>query len=394
VWRQATCVGRNEVPSTERLRYDNQVPTLNRTSNISHRGYLPTLDGWRAIAIVGVILCHDSLHTLGPLSTKWFYLEGRKGVDVFFAISGILICSRLLEEERLRGRISLRNFYVRRAFRILPAAFVFLVVIALLNAMGRIIVHRGEWFGAILFCRNYLSLIHLKAADPPAWFTGHFWSLSVEEHFYFLLPGILVLFRGRSRILVLSALTILVIGNRGLQLLTRPYDLIQFHTDVRLDALLIPALLTIIIRTMSERGILYKVLRYWPLFAVLTIFVISIDSGSFWQTTVLPLLMACMVMGSILHPRNPLGRFLELAPVRYVGRISYSLYLWQMLFFTGHLYKLEPLGFLERWPYNFMVTFLIAAMSYHLLEMPMIRLGHRIAPSTTPGRTDLSTAAG
>jgi peptidoglycan/LPS O-acetylase OafA/YrhL len=380
--------------STERLRYDNQVPTLNRTSNVSHRGYLPTLDGWRAIAIVGVILCHDSLHTLGPLSTKWFFLEGGKGVDVFFAISGILICSRLLEEERLRGCISLRNFYVRRAFRILPAAFVYLAAIALLAAAGCIIVHPGEWFGAILFCRNYLSLIRLKAVAPPAWFTGHFWSLSVEEHFYFLLPGILVIFRGRSRILVLSMLTVMVIGNRGLQLITRPYDIIQFHTDVRLDSLLIPALLTVIIRTMPERTIVYKILRYWPLFALAAMAVISVDSGSFLQTIAIPLLMACVVMGSILHSKNPLGHLLEMAPIRYLGRISYSLYLWQMLFFTGHLYKSEPLGFLERWPSNFIATFLIAAASYHFLEIPMIRLGHKLAPSTTPGRTDLSTSAG
>jgi peptidoglycan/LPS O-acetylase OafA/YrhL len=84
------------------------------------RGYLPTLDGWRAIAVLCVILFHDSLHSYGVLSTAWFHEHGSFGVDIFFGISGLLICSRLLEEEDKYGRISLRRFYVRRAFRILP----------------------------------------------------------------------------------------------------------------------------------------------------------------------------------------------------------------------------------------------------------------------------------
>jgi peptidoglycan/LPS O-acetylase OafA/YrhL len=92
-------------------------------------GYLPTLDGWRTISIVSVMLCHDRLHQAGPLSTGWFYLHGQLGVDVFFAISGLLICSRLLNEEQAKGRIGLRNFYVRRAFRILPPAAFFLATL-------------------------------------------------------------------------------------------------------------------------------------------------------------------------------------------------------------------------------------------------------------------------
>src|SRR5580698_4073479 len=97
-------------------------------------GYLPTLDGWRTIAILSVMFCHDSVHRLGPISTAWLHEHGNLGVDVFFAISGFLICSRLIIEEDTQGVISRRNFYIRRAFRILPAAAVFLAALLILKA--------------------------------------------------------------------------------------------------------------------------------------------------------------------------------------------------------------------------------------------------------------------
>ena len=98
-------------------------------------GYMPTLDGWRAIAILSVIFFHDSLHlhALGVFSTRWLYEYGDLGVDLFFAISGLLICSRLLDEERINGKIHLRGFYVRRGFRILPPVFLYLGVISILS---------------------------------------------------------------------------------------------------------------------------------------------------------------------------------------------------------------------------------------------------------------------
>ena len=110
--------------------------------------YMPTLDGWRAIAIFSVMVYHESLHHIWGIGTGWFYANGETGVDVFFAISGILICSRLLAEEQRFGSISLPQFYVRRAFRILPPAMLYLCVLALLSALS-IIPHVGrDWFGA------------------------------------------------------------------------------------------------------------------------------------------------------------------------------------------------------------------------------------------------------
>ena len=222
-----------------------------------------------------------------------------------------------------------------------------------------------------------------------AWFTGHFWSLSVEEHFYLIFPGILVFTPRRFRVLVLSSLAILIMLNRGIQLHFRPWSLISFHTDIRLDSLILPALLAILIKSQRFPR-LKRFLILWPILLLVALAVIPCDPGTFWQTTSLAFLFPLVVMGSVLHPDNWLGQILEFAPLRFIGRISYSLYLWQMLFFTGHRYPLNPLGILERWPLNMLLTFACALTSYYFIERPMMRLGHKLAPPATPGREDLS----
>ena len=112
---------------------------MTETSNPPLQGYLPTLDGWRAVAIVLVLLTHDRVHRVSQISTEAIHTShgrGQGGVELFFCISGVLICTRLLEEERLNGTICLKNFYLRRGFRIQPAAWVYLGFIAVLMATG------------------------------------------------------------------------------------------------------------------------------------------------------------------------------------------------------------------------------------------------------------------
>src|SRR5690242_186530 len=113
-------------------------------------GYLPTLDGWRAFAVLAVIFSH------APLPTKlldhvphWFLTVksggGEKGVQLFFAISGFLITSRLMEEWNCFGRISLKRFYIRRVFRILPPAITYLLTIAVLGGLGVVSIQWKYW---------------------------------------------------------------------------------------------------------------------------------------------------------------------------------------------------------------------------------------------------------
>lgn len=116
------------------------------------QGYLYTLDGWRAVAILAVLVDHVATYEFSSHSTLLSFTRvGANGVSLFFAISGFLICSRLLEEQAMFGRISLKGFYLRRACRILPAAMTYLLFIALAAVLGFIIVDPREWLATALF---------------------------------------------------------------------------------------------------------------------------------------------------------------------------------------------------------------------------------------------------
>jgi len=351
--------------------------------------YIPTLDGWRAIAILFVIFYHDALHAVGIFSTRWFIEYGNIGVDVFFAISGILICTRLLDDERVCGRIHLQSFYVRRAFRILPPALCYISILALLARLLPIPVSSRELFGAIFFCRNYPRLIGLPN-DASGWYTSHFWSLAIEEQFYFVLPALLLFTPRRFRAPILAFLAMLIAIGRVIALHYRPWIHIEFHTEVRIDALFVPALFAVLTFDPHVREIFKKWLRFWPIIVVGVACILPFGNGTWWRATLIVWGMPCIVLGSTLHPQSIFGRILELSVLRYIGRISYSLYLWQQLFFSQRFGPpWQPLGLAQGWPLRLVLTFACAIASYHLLESPLSRLGHKLAPSATPGRYDL-----
>jgi len=349
-------------------------------------GYMPTLDGWRAISIVLVVLHHSRvsvpLPLIGPLLAKLSEYGGA-GVWIFFAISGILICGRMLQEERKHGRISLRNFYIRRAFRILPHALLYLVALAALSPFLH--VAKLELLSSMFFFRNYVL-----AAQPPAyWFTAHFWSLAVEEHFYLLLPGILVFFP-RRRVWVLGALTLAVMTWR-FWLAHHTNINVGYRTDTVLDALLIPALLAILVNSDRYGPYLRRLLTPLFLLVLAIMYVVLSRTRIPFNLAILPLVL----LGTSQHPENLVGRILESAPLRWIGRLSYSLYLWQQLFFCDKWWNGPlPLGVLQQWPLKLVGLLACASISYYALERPMMRLGHRIASSGVPGReVDQASAA-
>ena len=252
------------------------------------------------MSIAAVILCHDSVHRLGPISTQWFYDHGHNGVDIFFAISGLLICSRLMSEEEHKGSIHISEFYIRRAFRILPPAVFYLAILIALKLAIALPVGYPEIGSALLFVRNYtLSFQHLQTIYPA--YTSHFWSLAVEEHFYLLLPGLLLFCPRRCRVPALLSLAVVIAIHRAWH---DPATQSQFHTDVRLDALFVPAAIAILIRHSEVRAWLIPWLRFWPVLAVLLLAVISLDGPLRIEPLVLAWLMPFVVLGTVLRPRK------------------------------------------------------------------------------------------
>ena len=373
-------------------------------------GYLPALDGWRSVAIFGVLLTHDLPWSIAGHSNAMWKGFGGWGVQLFFAISGILICWRLLEDEEKKGRVELGSFYVRRLFRIQPAAFCYLAAIAMLFWAGVIKANWEYWFSAGFSYINFL----VTESTPPgaAALIGHFWTLAVEEHFYILL-SLLFLIPRRYRIwsltLLLVALTegqAYVTDHGGFSPQISPR-----RTTWIVQLLLTPALLAMLVRVPHVRVLAERYLRPWVALSLTLAFMVlhqlQWSSQAFadwrhdgWLNVILIVNremvffgFALLVVATMLHPKSWSTRVLELAPLRFVGRLSYSIYLWHVLFFIpvylGDLIHSPVLTVLSARPWKYVATAIAALASYFLCEKPMIQLGHRLAPPVTPGHRDL-----
>jgi peptidoglycan/LPS O-acetylase OafA/YrhL len=311
------------------------------------QGYIPSLDGWRAIAIGAVLVSHSF-----P-STYWTQ-HGALGVNLFFAISGFLITTRLLDDP------SLKRFYIRRAFRILPPALFFLAV-----ASAAVPSPRTDLLSSLFFLRNYWG------ADPQhGWYTAHFWSLAVEEHFYLIWPAVLILAGIRRARFVAPALALAVAAWRSLDLrhawlatLLHSEHLRNspLRTDYRMDALFWGCTLALAPRFKGHAAA-----AALPLAAAIALDIYQPQGYMALQAILFP----CILALTVARPAT----FLEWPPLRWIGRLSYSLYLWQQLFFSHYHH-----GFLQRFPLNLACALACAGFSYYLIEKPMVRLGHRLA---------------
>jgi peptidoglycan/LPS O-acetylase OafA/YrhL len=342
---------------------------------------LPTLDGWRAIAIVMVIVSHGQssfflrpeVHKVAPY--------GRLGVDIFFAISGLLICSRLLDELG-QSHISLRAFYIRRIFRILPPYLFYLGVLGLLTTLGAVDASPAEFMICLVFLRNYFMTAFVTG--PLTLYTNHFWSLAVEEHFYLLWPVTLRWLGARRSVPAAIAACMAIHIWRGVN--TRSSELMSFfrftgvlwRTDTRLDALLWGCVAALLLPRLTP---------VFARFASTLALVAGLVAATWIRLPMLPLFyaigFAALVVSTVSNPTSYVSRVLELAPVRWVGRLSYSLYIWQTIFFEQR-YPSGWLGQLQQPPNNLIALAACAIGSYYLIEKPAIRLGRRLANPSAP----------
>jgi peptidoglycan/LPS O-acetylase OafA/YrhL len=353
-------------------------------------GYLPSLDGWRAVAILTVMAFHSqgSLVRAFGVSVQQvaghMELLGPFGVDIFFAISGLLITSRLLAEEDRAGGISLKNFYIRRAFRILPPSLVYLGAVAGLSALGLMKFQAESWRAALLFSVNFV--------EHPWWFVGHFWSLAVEEHFYFLWPFLLV-FVGRSRRLwvglgmcgAVTAWRMLNIKFVGIGLaMGSAYFSHQGRTDFQVDGIFWGALAALAYPLLKDKAWVQRALSQrigWMLFALA---VGSLSVTADWKLMQGLLVFRRMaipvvLLTTILHCDGATAWVLDSGAMRWIGKLSYSLYLWQQLFLVMGLEDRVHVMLPEMFPLNFVCAFGCAVLSYNLVEKPCIRMGHWMA---------------
>lgn len=350
---------------------------------------IPSLDGLRALSIFLVM----ALHTLQPYSIGhhasplWYAIfDGDTGVYIFFVISGYLITRLLLNEHQKRGSISFRGFYVRRAMRILPPLYAYVAALLLLGWAGRLALDKIDIFSALFFFHNY--------AHGFMWQLEHFWSLSIEEQFYFIWP--LVLFfclrrpelAGRALaarvalgvILVSPAVRVIsfLVHNRYI------HDGTGFH--MRADMLMFgcaAALLEGTPRFERFYGIATKV---WWLPPAIIFFSGCIEARfqNYWTFpfgfTLSGAAIAIFLLWCVRNPASRIGRALNARFVVHIGVISYSIYLWQTLFLhEGGSRIFGPvLGFLCVFPANWVAILAVAELSRYLVELPSLRLRDRL----------------
>jgi peptidoglycan/LPS O-acetylase OafA/YrhL len=352
---------------------------------MSREKYLPTLDGWRGIAVSGVILYHareefSHSNSLAVRLAGHCYL----GVDIFFAISGFLICGLLLREYEKTGDINVRRFYIRRFFRILPPYYVSLAAICAAGAFLALPLNFSHIPSCLFFYRNYLPL---GMDEHGGFYTAHYWTLALEEHFYLIWPMLLLVVRPKRAGKVAFLLAMMVFAWRTIEghfhLLADvlPQANLMARSDTRIDALLWGCLAAIYFPKIQRLAARIPFSQLWFVPAVLLIIAQKLHPPGL--TLLNAVLLPLLVVSTVIQPRSVLGRVLEWQPLRWIGTISFSLYLWQELFLPELGTELARGSFqsLQRPPSNLIAILVCACLSRYLIEIPMTRLGHRLGDS-------------
>ena len=353
------------------------------------RRYITGLDGIRAIAVIMVLAYHLKLA---------LFKSGFLGVTVFFVLSGYLITGILISEVEEEGTIDLKNFWLRRIRRLVPAVMSMAVVIIFVSAVvNRIIFTKGckDFLASVLGFNNWWQIFnkvsYFEAAGVPSPFT-HCWSLAIETQFYLIYPLILLgiyklvksreegrakrglLFAGVTLLLALISVILMIVLFDPQQDASRVY----YGTDTRAFSLLFGALLAILweYRMVPRRlSASVNMVLGSVSFAVLLVMTIAINgSSNFWYRggqffgTILTVLMVYAVSGR----KTWLSRFLSNPVLKWIGDRSYSIYLWHY-----PIILLISKGIKASWwitLIEIVLSVVLAELSYRFIETP-IRYG-------------------
>ncbi|MFK3738560.1 acyltransferase family protein [Massilia sp. TN1-12] len=344
------------------------------------------IDTWRFLAILLVLCSHiiEYSHPIYETAVPGLFWRARGlgtlGVQVFFCISGYVICRGMIRESQLHGAVNMRGFYVRRAFRILPPLAIYCVFILLLTAAGVASVTGAQVAQSVAFLCNFSSV------GQCGWLLGHTWSLAYEEQFYLVFPlvfSVLALGRHRARlpiiVLVLAAAAI------ALHLLDRPALATYLSTFTFMAWGCVFAFYEKELRPLLER----LPVAAWAAVALLVLAAYtaakSYGVATMVYPTVAPLAICIAVFGTPMRNRI-VGAAFGNQRLAYLGKISYTVYLWQQAS-TGNLGLASPLPtFLL-----IVLVFVVAHLSYRHIERPLIAIGAALSARWT---RPAATAAG
>jgi peptidoglycan/LPS O-acetylase OafA/YrhL len=350
----------------------------------SEMKYLPGLDGMRAIAVAAIVGYH--------LGAPWLP-GGLLGIGVFFTLSGYLITTILLTTWDRRGDLDLRNFWLRRARRLLPALIMVLIVVLIATPVldHEVLPERGiEALTALTAVSNWTTI----ASDVQP-FTNpgpldHLWPLAVEEQFYLLWPLLLLLLfktlRGRLDRMALVTLALATVSFLLMLLLAAPgFENLHAYqgTDAGAGGLLIGAALAMVWRTQlaskvsENRRHIIDLLGAGALAIIIAMFVLTNEYSTWlsWGGFLLLSLATAVLVAAAAHPASVVGPVLGVRPLRWIGERSYGIYLWHL-----PVVAFMPQGALAAHPLvragvQLALIILLSALSWTVLENPIRRHG-------------------
>ncbi|MBS1886436.1 MAG: acyltransferase [Actinobacteria bacterium] len=352
-------------------------------SRAGGEGFRPDIEGLRAVAILAVLLCHAGIAV---------FAGGYVGVDVFFVVSGYLITRLLLGEYERRGSISIPQFYARRARRILPLCAVLLLFVAAMSLALLSPLRATEVSGDIVSSALYVANWHFAAQSVNYFQLGvepspllHLWSLGIEEQFYLVWPTLLIALTwlgrragGRERQVLWTALTLLFAGSLALGIGETAANpaWAYFSTFARGWELALGGALALLgpvrLPWPAAQGL------GWAGLGAIVFAVLSFDAQTAFPgaAALVPTVgTAALILAgpSLLARRGPSpAATLSLSPVRYVGRISYSWYLWHWPFLIFGAVILGPLSTLAACA-MVALSAIPTVLSHHLIEEPARR---------------------
>ena len=356
--------------------------------------YLPSIDSLRALAVLAVIIYHVDVN----------YLPGGfLGVDLFFVLSGYLISSLIIKEFRKTGTVNLYNFYIRRARRLLPAVYfmitVGLVVMVLFNEVLLRKSHLDAIFGYI-YSSNWWYIFHKLdyfdsfGAQSPF---KHLWSLAIEEQFYMIFPLLFLLVNGKKKskdgtyklnknfLYVVLGLILVSLIAHILLFDINNISRIYFGTDTRAFSLLVGVVGAILYpmerlhsKVTPQQNMIYSILSLVSIAGLITVMIYTSEyntwlyKGGFLLVAILGLI----VIISSGKQHTLMSKLLSFKPIVFIGKISYSLYLWHfpVLVLTTPVSEIgNPNIFFVI--LRIVLTFAVAIVSYVFVETPIRKLG-------------------
>jgi peptidoglycan/LPS O-acetylase OafA/YrhL len=351
-------------------------------------GHIPALDGLRAMAVLAVMAYHGGLADDVP--------GGLFSLDTFFCLSGFLITSLVVTEFRRTASVGLRAFWARRARRLLPALLLLLLAVAvwahLFAGASQAPELRLDELSTLFYVANWHFIAvgsnYFVQNGPPSPLL-HTWSLAVEEQFYLVWPVVALVILRRSRTLwplLWTAVIGAVASAVEMALLYQPTNptRVYFGTDTHAQSLLIGAALAVALVLWRERG--GDTTASLPARRALAVtgLVAAAVTGWMWTSVafsdpfafeggvaVAALATALVILAASLAPTNPVARVLALRPLRFVGRISYALYLWHYPFDLWLTHANTGLIGLPLLGVRTAVTFVVATASTLLVEEPI-----------------------